>query len=236
MQKYNHILLMMAMRQEAQPVIDHYSLELQENILNKKLPCQLYQNASKNISLVLNGSCEKYLNYVCTQPAVLASYEAVNVLSPDLIINAGTAGAFQERGAKIGDVYLAKEALRYHDRRDPTEPTKDYVQGNYPVLEIPELVEKLNLKTGIVSTGNALDMTPEDLIQIQDNNADLKDMEAAAIGWVAELFSLPIISVKSVTDLVDNSVSVEEEFVKNLKLASENLKNKLINIIDELSA
>ena len=56
---------------------------------------------------------------VGTVPAALTTYAAIAELSPDLIINAGTAGGFAARGAKVGDIYLSSAVcarMRRHVR------------------------------------------------------------------------------------------------------------------------
>ena len=54
-----------------------------------------------------------------------------------------------------------------------------------------------------MSTGNSLDCTPTDAEVMKENNASVKEMEGAAIAQVAHMFGVPIIGIKSVTDIVD---------------------------------
>eukprot|EP00959_Pyramimonas_sp_CCMP1952_P110952 2321174-Pyramimonas_sp.AAC.2 len=67
-----------------------------------------------------------------------------------------------------------------------------------------KLVEACGLKVGVVSTGNSLDCTPTDAEVMKSNEASVKEMEGAAIAQVATMCKVPVIGIKSVTDIVDN--------------------------------
>jgi len=67
---------------------------------------------------------------------------------------------------------------------------------------------------------------------MNQNNASLKDMEAASVAWVCQLMNKLFIPIKSVTDIVDSGIPTEIEFKANFKLATQNLNLKLIHLID----
>ena len=71
------------------------------------------------------------------------------------------------------------------------------------MVNVARLAADLQLKRGIISTGNSLDKTERCLELMAASGAAVKEMEAAAIGWVAWLFHKPFLAVKSITDLVD---------------------------------
>ena len=54
------------------------------------------------------------------------------------------------------------------------------------------------------TTGNSIDHTAKDDEIMLENDASVKDMEAAAIGWIAEKTKIPLIGIKVVTDIVDS--------------------------------
>jgi nucleoside phosphorylase len=124
----------------------------------------------------------------------------------------------------------------FHDRRVPGDDAwGTQALGNYPVWEgTSALAQKLGFKLGKVTTGSSLDMQPCDEQIIRENHGELKDMEGAAVAFVCSLFHLPILFVKSVTDLCDSGAATFDEFSKNLALASENLRRANVLIIDEL--
>ena len=57
-------------------------------------------------------------------------------------------------------------------------------------------------------------------------------MEAAAIGWVAELAKVPFFALKVVTDIVDGDILTQDEFLQNLGTAAKSLQEKLPVLID----
>lgn len=64
------------------------------------------------------------------------------------------------------------------------------------------------------------------------NDAAVKEMEAAAIAWVAELSTTPFFALKVVTDIVDGDLATQDEFMANLATAAAVLQEKLLKIID----
>lgn len=67
---------------------------------------------------------------------------------------------------------------------------------------------------------------------MEQNNAAVKDMEAASIAWVAEQFQVPMIAVKVITDIVDGDRPTNEEFLENLHAASHSLQDNIPKIIE----
>ena len=63
------------------------------------------------------------------------------------------------------------------------------------------------------------------------SGAIVKDMEAAAIVWLAELNDIPFIALKVVTDIVDGDKPTEDEFFENLGTAARSLEEKCPKLI-----
>lgn len=63
------------------------------------------------------------------------------------------------------------------------------------------------MQSGIVSSGNSLDFTKEDMDVMVARGASVKDMEAAAVAWAAHLHACPMFALKAVTDIVDGALS-----------------------------
>ena len=55
----------------------------------------------------------------------------------------------------------------------------------------------------MVSSGNSLDYTAQDTAFFREQQVAVKEMEAAAIAWVAGLFHTPMFCLKAITDIVD---------------------------------
>jgi len=128
----------------------------------------------------------------------------------------------------------------YHDRRIPLGDFEDYGIGGYSTHD--KLLDMFELPRAICTTGNSLDSTDKErnkMVELAKKGKPLvKEMEAAAIAEVCKMFDVPLIAIKSVTDIVDGPGVPAEEFVENLGLASKNLQvafnNFLIGIPNEL--
>ena len=229
------VCYIVAMRAEAQPFIEHYGVKPLDGFF-APLPCLCYHASiqDSDLYIVLNGE-QHGSDLVGCEAASVATLAAIQKIQPDLVINSGTCGAFRSNGAQIGDVYLGK-AVMFHDRRVPGDDAwGTQGLGNYPVWEgTAELAKKLGFKLGKVTTGSSLDMQPCDEEIIRQNHGELKDMEGAAVAFVCSLFHVPILFVKSVTDLCDSGAATFEEFSRNLALASEQLRKANVRIIDAL--
>lgn len=231
------ICYVIAMQAEAQPFIDAFGIEEMQDFF-APLPCRLYQaTLAEDITLcvVLNGQ-QHGSDLVGCEAASVATLAAIERLHPDLVINSGTCGAFKAKGADIADVYIGN-AVMFHDRRVPGDDAwGTQALGNYPVWDgATALAAELGFKTGKVTTGSSLDMQPCDLAVIQENNGELKDMEGAAVAFVCSLFHVPILLVKSVTDLCDSGAETYEEFSRNLAAASQALRAANERIIKHIA-
>ena len=220
-----HICYIIAMQAEAQPFIDAFHVKEQEGAF-APLPCRLYQTEAevgKKLSIVTLGR-QHDRDLVGCEAASVATLAAIEKLHPDLVINSGTCGAWARKGADIGKVYVA-DSVMFHDRRVPGDDAWDTQGlGNYPVWEHSgEVARKLSLETGRVTTGSSLDLQPCDEVIIEREGGELKDMEGAAVAFVCSLTGVPVMLIKSVTDLCDASASTLETFQKNLCQASEHL-------------
>jgi len=87
---------------------------------------------------------------------------------------------------------------------------------------------------GVCTTGNSLDKTDEDDHHMKANEASVKDMEAAAIGWACELHETPHFGIKVVTDIVDGEHPTQDEFLANLAAAAQSLQTALPKVIEEV--
>jgi 5'-methylthioadenosine nucleosidase len=235
----NHVLILIAMEAEAAPLLQYLQLPEVASPGPEWIPCKTYSGDYKNLRLtvVTNGKWVGKNNHVVdnvgTTPAAIAAFAAISALKPNLVINAGTAGGFKGKGACIGDTYFST-MHRHHDRRITIPGWEDYALGHHQAHQCPKLVSALGFKCGIVTTGNSLDATDMDRLIMSSNDASVKDMEAAAIAWVADLAAVPFFSIKCVTDIVDGEQPTHEEFMQNLGTAAASLQSSLIAVVDSL--
>lgn len=233
-----NILLVMAMLDEASPIIKEHSFQHMGK-LKEPFTLEHYLGKIHNtrVNLLVNGKCNVHgIDQIGTQVSTLSTYLGAEMFKPTIIINAGTAGGFLSDNAKIGDTYLGYPNVYYHDRRINLPGFKEYGFGCYPTFDCRAMASELGLRLGIITTGNSLDFTEKDMELIKHNQGVVKDMEAASIAWVANQFGIPYVGIKTITDIVDGSTPTEEEFILNLKLASHNLAEKTTEVISWLAA
>jgi 5'-methylthioadenosine/S-adenosylhomocysteine nucleosidase len=179
------------------------------------------------------GTHPRYqVDSIGTISAALLTSSLLERYRPARLVNAGTAGGFEARGAQVGDVFLGAEVVVFHDRRIPLPGFEAMGRAHLPVWCDRALATKLGLKVGVVSTGDSLDCTPEDLAQLTALDAEVKEMEAASIAWVCERHGVPLLLLKAITDLVDHPSPTSEQFVQNLSLAVARLTDALEALVE----
>ncbi|KAE9448250.1 hypothetical protein C3L33_19880, partial [Rhododendron williamsianum] len=210
------------------------------------------KDANKDFEGSLSDSIHTFIRILSTGvdsvgtiSASLVTYASILALQPDLIINAGTAGGFkcfdmystlmfscfQAKGASIADIFLASD-VAFHDRRIPIPVFDLYGVGLRQAFPTPNLVKTLNLKVGKLSTGDSLDTSPKDEASIVSNDATIKDMEGAAVAYVADLLKVPAIFVKAVIDIVDGDKPTGVEFLQNLLAVTAALDQAVTEVVD----
>ncbi|KAG7540348.1 Nucleoside phosphorylase superfamily [Arabidopsis thaliana x Arabidopsis arenosa] len=232
------IVFIVAMQKEAQPLINRLRLVKEVNTpFPKEVTWLLFKGMYKdlNINIVCPGKDSTLgVESVGTVPASLVTYASILAIQPDLIINAGTAGGFKDKGACISDVYVVS-TVAFHDRRIPVPVLDIYGVGMRKAFPTPNLIKELNLKVGRLSTGDSMDMSPHDEESITANDATVKDMEGAAVAYVADIFKVPTILIKGVTDIVDGNRPTSEEFLENLAAVTAKLDESLTKVIEFIS-
>ncbi|GJM61966.1 hypothetical protein [Persicobacter diffluens] len=233
---FKKIVLIMAMHSEADPIRD--ALELEEmDKLHPSLPMDSYKGkiGQTELLLLVNGVDPRFqVDSIGTQPATLATFAAIQAWQPDLILNAGTCGAFKSKGAEIAKVYWGNKVI-HHDRRISIPGFKEYGVGDYPVFTDQALAQKLEMEFTTISSGNSLDMCDTDYQILDQEERVVKEMEAAGIAYVAELMQVPYLGIKSVTDLVDGGMLAQDEFLLHLKNSSLALQQKVLALLQEIS-
>jgi 5'-methylthioadenosine nucleosidase len=232
-----HAALLFAMQDEAMPLIRRLELA-DKGRLAPPMPMRWYDGAvgPLRVDVVVMGADRRFgVDCIGTQPAAVATQLVLQELDPDLLINAGTCGGFIQRGGSIGKVYLSGGPFVFHDRRIPLPPFEPYADGGYTLCDVSGWCTALGLDQGAVSTGNSLDMNADDAERIERASTVAKDMEAAAIAWVADQHEKPLCAVKAVTDLVDGPHPTHEEFERHLHTASDALSETLEQLLHHMA-
>ena len=106
-------------------------------------------------------------------------------------------------------MFLASN-FAHHDRRIGIPGFTEYGVGSHEAHSAPLLAAHLACKVGTVTTSNSLDHNADDDKHMAANDAAVKDMEGAAIAWVAEQTATALLGVKVVTDIVDGDRATHE--------------------------
>ncbi|KAJ0816438.1 putative methylthioadenosine nucleosidase [Helianthus annuus] len=229
------LLIFAAMDSEALPIVQHFNLSPDDGSLYPLgVPWIRYHGYYKDlhINVIYPGKDRDLgINSVGTVPASLVTYASIQALKPDLLINAGTAGGFKVKGVSIFDVFIVSD-LAFHDRRIPIPGPDKYGLGRRKSFSTPNLVKELNLKVCKLSTGDSLDMSPQDETCILANDATIVDMEGAAVAYVCNLMRVPAIFIKAVSNFVDGEKSIHEEFEQNLQATVVTLQKVVAQVIE----
>jgi 5'-methylthioadenosine nucleosidase len=232
------VLIVVAMEAEAAPFVERLKLQKRDDFFPSQVPFVAFSGEHEgcNLTVVTNGKDSVYgsdVDNVGTVPASLVTFLSLSQPGADidLVLNAGTCGGFQRKGAEIGNVFLTT-GVANHDRRIPIPPFIPYGIGRLESVAAPNLAALHSFKTGVCTTGNSLDKTVQDDEHMLANDASVKDMEAAAIIWSAQMFNTPYLGVKVVTDIVDGDRPTHEEFMENLGTAAESLQDALPKVIE----
>ncbi|KAK6143421.1 hypothetical protein DH2020_023769 [Rehmannia glutinosa] len=152
--RISNILFIIAMQTEAAPLVNKFQLAEEPNsVFPEGVPWLRYYGKYKdlNVNIVCPGKDTSLgVDCVGTVSASLLTYASIQALRPDLIINAGTCGGFKEKGASIGDVFLASD-VAFHDRRIPIPVFDLYGVGTRQAFFTPNLAKELNLKGAAIA-------------------------------------------------------------------------------------
>ena len=226
------------MEAEAKPFVEYLGLKETTDYFPEQVPFCAFVGEYEGckVTVATNGKDSVYktgVDNAGTVPASLVTFLALQKNpTTDLVLNAGTCGGFKRMGGEIGNVYLTS-AVANHDRRIPIPPFIPYGIGKLESTATPALLAAHPdyFKTGVCTTGNSLDKTDEDDKHMIANEASCKDMEAAAIAWSCNLFDVPYLGIKVVTDIVDGDKPTQEEFMENLGKAAKSLQEALPKVI-----
>lgn len=232
------VFIQFAMRIEAEPLLSLLGSKKIIPSWSEHTAFEFYDAKFENLELIIGLAGVDPVHAfdaVGTVPAALLAHLSVTHYSPDLVLNAGTCGGFQERGHQLAQVFIGTRHVVFHHRRSSLPAMRSYGIGQYPVARSEKLRLALELPEGTVSSGDALDYSKEDAEYMSENGGTLKEMEAAAIGWVCSFSQTPFLPVKSITDFVDHPADTGEQFMKNYGVAVTKLTGEVMRILSYLS-
>lgn len=223
------VLVLFALLDEAMPLVERLRFP-EVPSPEHRLPQRHWAGrvGTVEVTVVANGRdlrCGS--DRVGTDAATLAAWTSIRSFAPDLVLNAGTCGGFEARGGSVGAIYLSQGNLLFHDRRIPLDHFALQAAGRWPSAHAPNLAAAIGARPGVVSTGNSLDVLPGELEFFAREQVCAKDMEACSIAQVCALAGVPFVAVKAVTDLVDHPEPVQDAFLRNLRMVTALLGERL---------
>lgn len=168
--------------------------------------------------------------------AAIATTLLIKEYQPDLIINAGIAGAVSAE-LKTGDVVLSDACVYY----DVDASVFGYQHGQVPrmpthyqsILPSFEYQGDFALKvfSGRTCTGDSFLTSKDSLNKINQYFDDIfaVDMEAAAIAQTCHQLSVPFLIIKGISDHVDSDSTEDSE--KNVELAMSRALEVLMSLL-----
>lgn len=215
------LMIQVAMRCEALPLIKHWNLG-GSMPMDPHLSAEVWRGQPHGVSvaLVTHGidpsiGCDR----IGTETATLVAFAGLRATGATHLINAGTCGGFRARGGNIGTVYMPTRFM-FHDQRVAIPGLSEFARSDQCTGDFPRMRQAAQALNGICSTGSSLDATQSEFEFFDANEITCKDMEATAIARVCQDMSIPFAALKVVTDFVDHHESAAEAFLQNLATAS----------------
>ncbi len=157
---------------------------------------------------------------------------AIDIMGADCIVNLGVAGGLNN-GLEIAGVYAVSHAVQYDfdlTQLNGTEiGTLDEFKENYLPLTVNSRYPAKR-----VATGDRFNDSPADYeLLTKTLNADIRDMECAAIAQTCAHAGVKFRAYKIISDLA-GSGSTTEQYLKNLEKCAHALENELENLVKEI--
>ncbi len=212
-----------AMQSEADILLDQMNITRSLNISSKNV--HVGTAFGKNIAVCVCG--------VGKVNAALGTQLLVSKFDVEQIINFGVAGSLNAN-TKLCEIYQISNAVQFDFDLVQLNGTKigtlnEYTE-NYLKLNMLNLpFEKRKLGTADRFNDSLTDYK----LLTETLNADIRDMEGGAIVQAAYAATLPVYSIKAISD-VAGSGSTTEQFLINKDKALQNLKAALPTIFDNI--
>ena len=212
-----------AMQSEADILLDQMKIERSLTVSGKNV--HIGKAFGKEIAVCVCG--------VGKVNAALGAQLLISKFDVKKLVNFGVAGGLN-KGTELCAVYQISHAVQFDFDLAELNGTKIGTLNEYEenylalgVLTCPFLTKKLG-------TADRFNDSEEDYrLLTKELEADIRDMEGAAIVQTAYAAQLPVFALKAISD-VAGSGSTTQQFLKNKAAALENLKAALPVFFEEL--
>lgn len=233
-----NIVLVYAMQAEADPFLARCSAVEVAMPGPSWLPFRLFRCAHDRheVHALVSGVDARFgVDNIGLEAATLMAYVAIEQWRPALMISCGTAGGFAARGAQIGTVYVGDTFL-FHDRHVPLPGFAQSGLSKTRTYDAAALAEALGLTRIAVSSGSSLRRSDDDIAVMHAHDVHAKEMEVAALAWVCQLAGVPLLAIKSVTNLLDHDSRSEDQFRTHFPVAVAALARETERVLATLGA
>lgn len=202
--------------------------------------CEFTTGTYEGQEIVLLKSGIGKVNAAMSTTILLQQYK------PDIVINIGSAGGFDEE-LEVGAVVISDE-VRHHDV-DVT--VFGYEMGQVPQMpaaftsneELIELAVKAvkemgqhEYAVGLIATGDSFMNDPVRVARVREHFPAMKaaEMEAAAVAQVCYQFDVAFVVIRALSDIAGKESSVS--FDEFLPMAAKHSTEIVFNVISQLAA
>ncbi len=161
--------------------------------------------------------------------ASIATTILINLYQPQIIVNSGSAGSLISL-LKIGDIVFPQKTCYYdvdltnfgYSRGQVPKYPKKFVINKkiYNFLKKKIIQYKLKFTSGLIISGDSFIRKSSIIKKLKNQfpSAIAAEMESAAIAQVCHQFNIPLIIIKSISDLSDHKATLN--FKENIPIAS----------------
>lgn len=234
------ILILGAFKAELTEILNNFD-GLTETLIAKRR-CMIAKKENNDIAISYTG-----VGTTCASSTTTALCEVFN---PDLILMLGVAGGLDAE-FKIGDLVLANKIIdadlfflpRLLENTPYAEALLDphtlqattHEYSTYPlVLEVASSIPMTGSKVGIVVTSNIFPAPKSLFKDIKDLGCSAIEMESAGVFKAAQYYDIPVLTVRSISNLLDiegNDLGTEQHA---LSLCAERLSLFLTAFLKKL--
>lgn len=203
----------------------------------KKIMNNIKENSIYEKTFYIGSIEEKQVVLVKSNVGKVNSARVTQILIDNfdikLVINVGTAGSV-DNSLEIGDVVVATELVQYDFDVTPFGRKLGEIENVGESIRVDEklleLFNEMNVKKGIIASGDKFIVNREDKDNIRNIfNALAIEMEGASIAQVCFLDKIPFLVIRSITDKLDGSSKVD--FEKFLESSSKVVANILKEVL-----
>lgn len=215
------ICIIVAMLKEAEPIVKQFSSIVGMNVCGKRV---FRGNLNgKRLHVIVSG--------VGKVNAAISAQIAYSHLSADIVINIGVAGGLND-SVQIGAMYEIQEAVQYDFDLTKVNNTKigtlDEMSTNYLRFDVTQIDGKR-----LATADRFNDSAADNMLLTKLLEADIRDMEGAAILQACYYNRLDCFCYKVISDKFGSGSTVEQ-YQKNLEKCLKKIGVKISTIIQRI--